>query len=390
MRDKRPVDELSIEELERVLAIKRREERQTQLERMRRSGRVIDSVEVPPVPMPTSPPNGGVHDPVAAALAAMTRVEPPTRVEVPARVESSPRGEDASTSNAPKAKTSRPTPAPRITFADGAGVPHFDDAGAIGFEDDAALPAPRPANPRATRRWMDRLLLLVEVAAVVLIGFIAVNLLSAITTLERETAEAQQVADEQRRLTIPTLAPTPTLRLDQVVLPGGHIYVAGSEPQFNFNEVPTHLHARVNSEWVQPVISRPPRTSETALSLIVPKLELNGAIVQGVDVDALRQGVGQLPNGVQPSDETGNVVFAAHNDVYGQLFRYLDRLVAGDTFQIQTQSTVFTYRVTETRLVAPNDVYVIDDRQGATATLISCYPYQVNTQRIVVFADRIS
>jgi hypothetical protein len=41
MRDKRPVDELSIEELERVLAIRRREDRQKQLQRMQRNGRVM-------------------------------------------------------------------------------------------------------------------------------------------------------------------------------------------------------------------------------------------------------------------------------------------------------------------------------------------------------------
>jgi LPXTG-site transpeptidase (sortase) family protein len=33
----------------------------------------------------------------------------------------------------------------------------------------------------------------------------------------------------------------------------------------------------------------------------------------------------------------------------------------------------------------------MEDQPGRTlATLISCYPYQVNNQRIVVFADRIS
>ncbi|PJF25862.1 MAG: hypothetical protein CUN53_10615 [Phototrophicales bacterium] len=52
---------------------------------------------------------------------------------------------------------------------------------------------------------------------------------------------------------------------------------------------------------------------------------------------------------------------------------------------------MYTYRVSEPyRIVMPNDVYVLESRQGATATLISCYPYQVNDKRIVIFADRIS
>ncbi len=349
MRDRRPVDELSIEELERVLAIRRREARQAQLSRFQRDGRVVN-----PEATPTAPP--APHDPVEAALHAMS---------------------------APAQAVKPPPPAPaRITFnGSGDAAPQFD-------EEDAP-PAP-VVSPRARRTIMDRLLLGVEIIAVVLIGVIALNLFGAINTLERETASAQALADEQRRAVLPTFAPTPTLRLEQVVLPGGHIYRAGAEPQFNFNEVPAHLHARVQAEWIQPVINRPPPTRETALSLIIPRLNLDGTIVQGVDLDALRQGVGQLMNGINPGDPTGNVVLAAHNDVYGQLFRHLDQLQPGDTMQIRTASQVHTYRVTGQRIVDPNETSVMQNRDGATLTLISCYPYQVNTHRIIVFADRIS
>jgi sortase A len=136
------------------------------------------------------------------------------------------------------------------------------------------------------------------------------------------------------------------------------------------------------------VVSRPQTTSETALSLLVPRLNLDQSIVQGVDWEALKLGVGQLPNGTNPGDETGNVVLAAHNDVYGQLFRHLDQMQPGDQFQIQTQSGAFTYVVTNVFTTTPDDVSVLANRGGATATLISCYPYQVNTERIIVYADR--
>ena len=238
---------------------------------------------------------------------------------------------------------------------------------------------------------MDRVLLVIEVLAVLMIVFIGFNLFQAIGKLDVESAKAQQLAEEQRRLTIPTIAPTPTIRLENIVLPGGHIVSAnGGAPQFNYNEIPSSLYARVQSEWVQPVLNRPPQTSETALALIVPKLGLNGTIVQGVDWEALKQGVGQVPNGINPGDDVGNVSFAAHNDIYGKLFQHLDQLEVGDAFQIQTKTAVYTYTVSETRIVEPNDVGVLAPRQGATATLISCYPYQVDNQRIVVFADRVS
>jgi sortase A len=221
--------------------------------------------------------------------------------------------------------------------------------------------------------------------------FIGYSLFQAINDLERETASAQALADEQRRMTIPTLEPTPTLRLENFVLPGGHTPpTAPGGGQFNYAEIPSHLLPLVQSEWIEPVINRPAPTSETALSLIIPKLSINHTIVQGVDWEALKMGIGQLPNSTNPGDEVGNVVLAAHNDIYGELFRYLDQLAPGDEFQIQTQTQLFTYVVTELREVEPNDVYVMDQRGGATATLISCYPYQVNNKRIVVFAERVT
>jgi sortase A len=378
MRDKRPVDELSIEELERILAVRKREARQGQLSRMRQSGRLVE--------------NG--DDPVGAQRAAP--LQTPIEVKPPSL---------PPTVDTPIVVNPHP-PSPPLPHGEGGardtlqivslkerGVGEGVVINGVRFDDDEGAPAapkPRGTN-RAARRWMDRVLLGVEVVAVLGIVAIGLNLLGAIGTLERETAEAQALAEAQRRATIPTLAPTPTLRLENFVLPGGHtLDRATGNASFNYAEVPDHLQPLVQTQWIQPVISRPAPTSETALSLIIPKLGINQAIVQGVDWEALKQGVGQLPNGVNPGDVGGNLVLAAHNDIYGELFRYVDQLAPGDEFQVQTQTQIFTYRVSEQRIVEPNEVSVLESRGSATATLISCYPYQVNDKRIVVFADRIT
>jgi sortase A len=99
--------------------------------------------------------------------------------------------------------------------------------------------------------------------------------------------------------------------------------------------------------------------------------------------------VGQLQNGVNPGDESGNVVFSAHNDIWGELFRYLDQLEAGDQFQVQTQTQIFTYQITGWEVVEPTAVHVLESTGDPTATLISCYPYQIDNKRIVVFANRV-
>lgn len=368
-RDKRPVDELSIEELERLLAIKRREARQQGAERMRQAGRVV---AVDPAPASRS---RSIDVPAAPAALPQPAMHPSAVVRSPAA---------SRTQGAP-------ITAPR--FEDGdedAFVPPalIEDAD-HGQPDEVYTVEAVPHSTRRRRTLYDRTLLAVEIAAVIGIALIGINLIGAIQTLETETAVAQSVADEQRRAGIPTIAPTPTLRLENFVLPGGHTVQDGL-PVFNYAEVPSHLLPLVESQWIQPNISRPQPTTETALAIAIPDLSVDQTIVQGVDWAALQSGVGQMVNGVHPGDPTGNVILAAHNDIYGQIFRHLDQLTAGDQFQIRTQSDSFTYTVTEVRIVEPNDVSVLANRGAATATLISCYPYQVNTQRIIVFADRVS
>ena len=349
MRDKRPVDELSIEDLERVLAIRKREQRQQRLERMRQTGRVLETPETP------APVQTIVQQPVS--------VRPTPTVA---------------------ARTLQPAPS------------------APAFEDEAAYPAdiPDPKRAAVRRVWFNRLLTLVEVTAVVGLVVIGASLSGAVNTLERETAQVQEDANQARLQGIPTAEPTSllTVKLDDFVLPGGHIINDDNTVSFNLDEfiddVPSHLQGAVKQLVVDQVllanVIRPPQTDETALYVSIPRLGLEQSIVQGTDPEALKQGVGQVDNNAIPGGATGNVSLAAHNDVYGELFKNLDQMQVGDEFYIQTRSQTFTYRVTGTDIVDPSDVQVMGDQGRPTATLISCYPYRVNSKRYIVFAELVS
>ncbi|NIP28846.1 MAG: sortase, partial [Phycisphaerae bacterium] len=83
----------------------------------------------------------------------------------------------------------------------------------------------------------------------------------------------------------------------------------------------------------------------------------------------------------------GNIVLSAHNDIFGQLFRHLDKLEPGDEIIISTERQTYTYIVRDIQVVEPTDVWVMAPTEHASTTLISCYPYLVNNKRIVVFAD---
>jgi len=333
MPDKRSVDELSIEELERILAIKKRQARQEQLRRMEAGGRLVASA--PPVPPRQAGPA-------------------PT-----------------------------PTPASSARPATHDSQPRFED-------DYAQLYVPaRPRDDGLWRRFLNRSLLLVELSAFAGLIVLGVAMFSGIEQLQRETALAQQEAERQRSALIPTIEPTPTLQLASVVLPGGHT-PPSQGGQFNFDEIPSNLREALRDQiFVPPTFQRPPTTDQTPLRLIIPEIGVDHAIVQGVDWEALKLGIGQLPNGATPTQANQNVVLAAHNDIYGEIFRYLDQLQPGMILQLQTRTRFYSYRVIGTQVVTPDRVDVMEARGYPALTLISCYPYQVNDKRIVVFAERV-
>ena len=227
-----------------------------------------------------------------------------------------------------------------------------------------------PVNPR--RKWMDRLLLAVEVLAVVGLIGVLLNGLGLLRTLNAEVVAA-----------LNPVTPTPTPLVMAVVLPSGHTppdALGNTAP--NESEIPNHLRPMVQS---LANIAPPPAAPDQAIRIQIPSLNLDAPIVQGDGWEQLKKGVGQYAGSAKPGDN-GNVVLSAHNDVYGELFRYLDRLVPGDQVIVYTQQRQYTYIVDRTVLVEPTAVEVMASTGNPTVTLISCYPYLVDKQRIVVFA----
>jgi sortase A len=112
---------------------------------------------------------------------------------------------------------------------------------------------------------------------------------------------------------------------------------------------------------------------------------VDAQVVQGDGWEQLKKGVGQHLGTADPGKQ-GNLVLSAHNDIFGELFRDLDRLEPGDPVVVFTNQRSYTYEVVDTRIVEPTEVSVMDDTAEPTVTLISCYPYLVDKQRIVVVA----
>jgi len=127
----------------------------------------------------------------------------------------------------------------------------------------------------------------------------------------------------------------------------------------------------------------PTQGPQQALRVQIPALNVDAPIVAGDGWEELKQGVGQHVGSGTPG-EPGNLVLSAHNDIFGEYFRDLDRLTKGDEIIIITQDRSFTYLVTRKLVVEPTRVDLMGSTDKSTITLISCYPYLVDNKRIVI------
>jgi len=228
-------------------------------------------------------------------------------------------------------------------------------------------------EPSARRRWFDRILLAVEVLAILGLLAVLANGLGLLRTLNAE------VADAMRQDT-----PTATAIITAVILPGGHTPpTGGKSAQENQAEIPAHLLPLVQSYANLPI---PTSAPGQAIRIQIPAIGVDATVVQGDNWEQLRKGVGQhLGSGVP--GQPGNVVLSAHNDFAGEIFRYLEDLQPGDEIILMSTTQQFSYTVTGSRIVEPTEVEVMAPTTAATVTLISCYPYLIDTKRIVVFGQ---
>jgi sortase A len=113
---------------------------------------------------------------------------------------------------------------------------------------------------------------------------------------------------------------------------------------------------------------------------------VDAPIVQGVGWEDLKKGVGHLPGSANPG-ERGNLYLAAHNDIYGEIFRYLEELEVGDEYFIYSGEAKFRYVVKEKRVIQPTEIGVMLPTTEPVATLQTCYPYLVDTHRLVVIGE---
>jgi len=366
MKDKRTVDELSVEELERILLIRKRESR---LKRFRDDDR---RVNVPaPIELEQSMPEP-VPEPAQ---------EPP-----------------------PQTQTQAPVPQPTDP------PPQISDDGVPRFEDDlppAVVEQRQPernqrvmgyekAEPQKEPRTRNTLLLAIEIGAALGLVALLVVAFQGITTINKNIEKTDNIsATSEAELVRQQIQPTatPLISVSQVVLPGGHVYSESGQHQFNMTEVPAPFRDAFRDQLSAPRTEVAEAVEGGPIRLQIPAIGIDAGVRSGDDWISLQAGVGHHPGSAQPGVQ-GNMVLTGHNDIFGEVFRRVEELTPGQELRVQSSTGEWhTYIIREKQIVEPSEVWVLDQNLGAEGpitTLITCYPYRVNSHRMIVFAELVS
>ena len=117
--------------------------------------------------------------------------------------------------------------------------------------------------------------------------------------------------------------------------------------------------------------------------IIIPKIDLQFVIVQGVTLEDMKSGPGHWPETPFPG-MGGNFILSGHRNMYGWPFFKLDKLAVGDTIEILLPYVAATYEVTRSLIVKPDQVDVVAQRGVEEISLTTCDPPFTARNRLVI------
>lgn len=124
----------------------------------------------------------------------------------------------------------------------------------------------------------------------------------------------------------------------------------------------------------------------------IDKISVHLPVYQGTEEAALQAGAGWWIGTSMPTGGEGtHCVLTAHTGlVRAKMFTDLDQMEEGDTFSLTVLDRVLTYEVDQILITEPEEIeplLIVDGEDYCT--LYTCYPYGVNTERLLVRGHRI-
>jgi LPXTG-site transpeptidase (sortase) family protein len=216
-------------------------------------------------------------------------------------------------------------------------------------------------------------------------------------SLDPEELAAWRAAQESLQQNIPLLLPDPLVEEQppEYEPPEAPLPEAlTQQPESNLAEAPT-------------VLPEPPVIPER---LVIEDINLQAPVVPAAARYITLQGqqlrlwdvpegflVGWHPDSVGMG-QPGNLVLNGHHNVYGQVFARLIDLEVGAEIQLFGGDHTTRYRVTEKFLLPEKDqplevrlsnASFIRPTADRRLTLVTCWPYQTNTHRLIVIATPV-
>jgi sortase A len=121
----------------------------------------------------------------------------------------------------------------------------------------------------------------------------------------------------------------------------------------------------------------------------IPKIGLDTTYYEGVWLTVIDVGPGHWP-GTASAGGYGNMVLAGHRVTHSHPFRNIDQLVPGDDIFVRDATGTYTYRVTGSEVVTPDQLWIVDQKPGHEITLFACHPPGSATYRYVVHGELVS
>lgn len=127
-------------------------------------------------------------------------------------------------------------------------------------------------------------------------------------------------------------------------------------------------------------------------SVEIPKINIKIPIYHTTEEDVLNKGAGHLEGSSLPvGGANTHAVISAHRGLpSASLFTDLDQMKVGDHFLLHVLDETLCYEVDKISVVKPEDTSTLAVEDGQDlVTLLTCTPYGVNTERLLVRGHRV-
>jgi sortase A len=151
-----------------------------------------------------------------------------------------------------------------------------------------------------------------------------------------------------------------------------------------------HTLARLHEErrrmaYLAQTLQRNAKAGSAVGRIRIPAIGASFIVVKGSGAEELENGPGIYPETDFPG-MPGTTAIAGHRTTYLAPFRHIDKLHKGESIVLEMPYGRFTYTVTDTRVVLPTDVSVLNPAGYSRLVLSACTPLFSASHRLIVFA----